>query len=123
MIWNNPHQQPSKESMKTSVKIQETNLESKKKLGAAEISAKGKLGEDGDKEEKNNREGRRRLQIFLLLSSLIGPYIKRKEKSKVIFDFGRNYQIVPLVLPTIHTSPNIFQLFNLVLLSSNSLHQ
>ena len=34
--------------MKTSVKIQETHLECKKKLGAAEIPAKGKLGEDGD---------------------------------------------------------------------------
>ena len=45
---NNSHQQSSKESMKTSVKIQETHLECKKKLGAAEIPAKGKLGEDGD---------------------------------------------------------------------------
>ena len=45
---NNSHQQSSKESMKTNVKIQETHLKSKKKLGAAKIPAKGKLGEDGD---------------------------------------------------------------------------
>ena len=50
--------------MKTSVKIQETNLESKKKLGAAEIPAKEKLGEDGDKEEKNNRERKEDCRFF-----------------------------------------------------------
>ena len=61
---NNPYQQPSKESRKTSVKIQETHLESKKKLGAAEIPAKEKLGEDGDKEEKNNRERKEDCRFF-----------------------------------------------------------
>ena len=38
----NSHQQSPKETMKTSVKIQETHLESKKKLGAAEISSQTK---------------------------------------------------------------------------------
>ena len=43
---NNPHQQPSNESMKTSVKIQETHLESKKRWDVAEIPAKGKFEEE-----------------------------------------------------------------------------
>ena len=77
---NKFHQQSSHKTWRTSVKTQETNLESKKKLGAVEIPAKGKLGEDGDKEEKNNREGRRRLQKFSFSFPLIGLY---KEKKKI----------------------------------------
>ena len=83
MISTTPINNHPKKTQKASVKIQETHLENKKKLGVAEIPAKEKLGEDGDKEEKNNRERERRLQIFLLFSSLIGPYIKRKAKSKI----------------------------------------
>ena len=70
MIWNNPHQQPSKESMKTSVKIQETHLTTKKNGVLQKFPAKRRLDEDEGKEEENNREGRRRLQNFSpLLSS------------------------------------------------------
>ena len=82
---NNPHQQPSKESMKTSVKIQETHLESKKNEELQKFSAKRRLGEDEGKEEENHRERERSLQIFLLFSSLIGPYIKRKREVKGYF--------------------------------------
>ena len=63
MIWNNPHQQPSKESMKTNVKIQETHLESKKNEKLQKFSASWKLDEDEDegKKEENNRERERSL--------------------------------------------------------------
>ena len=33
----------------------------------------------------------KKLAKFFPISPLIGPYIKRKAKSKTIFDFGRNY--------------------------------
>ena len=46
MSWNNPHQQPSKESMKTSVKIQETHLTIKKNGSMQKISAKQEVEED-----------------------------------------------------------------------------
>ena len=69
MIWNNPHQQPSKESMKTSVKIEETHLTTKKNGVLQKFPAKRKLDEDEGKEEENNREGRKRLQNFSLLLS------------------------------------------------------
>ena len=61
---NNSHQQSSKESMKTSVKIQETHLTTKKNGVLQKFPAKRRLGEDGDKEEEKNREGERSLQIF-----------------------------------------------------------
>ena len=64
MIWNNPHQQPSKESMKTSVKIQETHLTTKKNGVLQKFPTKRRLGEDRDKEEEKNREGERSLQIL-----------------------------------------------------------
>ena len=44
MIWNNPHQQSSKENMKSSVKIQETH--SKRNGSVQKISAKQELEED-----------------------------------------------------------------------------
>ena len=48
------------------------------------------------------------LEVYLFSSLSIGLY-KEKRKAKIIFfDFGRNDQIIPLVLPTIHTSPNAF---------------
>ena len=94
MIWNNPHQQPSKESMKTSVKIQHTlkarrmkscrnflQVESLVKIKARKRTI-GKGGED--------------CRIFLLSSLPISLY-KEKRKVKDIFDFlGRNYTIVLL---------------------------
>ena len=43
-----PHQQPSKESMKTSVKIQETHLTTKKNGSVQKISAKQEVEEDED---------------------------------------------------------------------------
>ena len=43
---DNPHQQPSKENMKTSVKYKKAHHKIKKKLGAAEIPAKGKFEEE-----------------------------------------------------------------------------
>ena len=88
--------------MKTSVKLQETHLESKKELGATEISSETKAWRRWGYEEKNHREGRRRLQKFYLFSSLpIGLYKERKEKSKKIFDFGEK-------LPnSLFSSPNL----------------
>ena len=55
---NNSYQQSSKESMKTSVKIQETHLKSKKRWDVAEIPAKGKFEEkeNGDGEKKREEE-------------------------------------------------------------------
>ena len=55
---NNSHQQSSKENMKTSVKTQETHLESKKRWDVAEIPAKGKFEEEenGDGEKKREEE-------------------------------------------------------------------
>ena len=88
---NNSHQQSSKESMKTSVKIQETHLENKKNEELQKFSASWKLDEDEGKEEEKNREGERSLQNLFPFSPPIGLYIKRKAKSKTIFDFGRNY--------------------------------
>ena len=82
---NNPHQQPSKESMKTSVKIQETHLESKKNEELQKFSASCKLDEDEEKEEEKNREGERSLQnFFSLLTSHWSIY---KEKNKVKDNF------------------------------------
>ena len=46
MIWNNPHQQSSKENMKSSVKTQETHLKSKRNGSVQKISAKQELEED-----------------------------------------------------------------------------
>ena len=70
MIWNNPHQQPSKENMKSSVKIQETHLSSKRNGSVQKISARRKLDEDEGYEEEKNREGRRNFRsLSLLLSS------------------------------------------------------
>ena len=77
--------------MKTSVKIQETHLITKKNGVLQKFPAKRRLGEDGDKEEEKNWEGERSLHIFFLFSPLIGLYMKRKAKSKKIFDFGRTY--------------------------------
>ena len=71
--------------MKTSVKIQETHLESKKNEELQNFFAKRRLGEDEGKEEENHRERERSLQIFFLFSSLIGPYIKRKREVKGYF--------------------------------------
>ena len=67
---NNPHQQPSKESMKTSVKIEETHLESKKNEALQKFSAKRRLVEDenGD-EEKKREEEEMCINLSLLLSS------------------------------------------------------
>ena len=67
---NNSHQQSSKESMKTSVKIQETHLESKKRWDVAEIPAKEKFEEEenGDGEKKREEEEMCR-NLSLLLSS------------------------------------------------------
>ena len=56
MIWNNPHQQPSKESMKTSVKIQETHLTTKKNGVLQKFPAKEGL-------EKMNMEMKRREEM------------------------------------------------------------
>ena len=64
-----PHQQSLKESMRNKCKTQETHLESKKNEELQKFSAKRMLGEDEGKEEEKNREGRRRLQNFSLLSS------------------------------------------------------
>ena len=43
---NNSHQQSSKENMKTSVKIQETHLTTKKNGSVPKISAKQEVEED-----------------------------------------------------------------------------
>ena len=59
MIWNNPHQQPSKENMKSSVKIQENTTQQQKKWKCAEIFAKQELEEDEEQEERKNQERRR----------------------------------------------------------------
>ena len=77
--------------MKTSVKIQETHLESKKNEELQKFSTSWKLDEDEGKEEEKNREEERSLQNLFPISPLIGPYIKRKAKSKTIFYFGKNY--------------------------------
>ena len=45
---NNSHQQSSKESMKTSVKIQETHLTTKKNGSVQKISEKQEVEEDED---------------------------------------------------------------------------
>ena len=89
---NNPHQQPSKESMKTSVKIQETHLTTKKNGVLQKFPAKRRLGEDENGDEEKKREEEEKV-IELTSSSLISlAYIKQeKAKSKTIFDFGRNY--------------------------------
>ena len=50
-------------------------------------------------------------EIFEVLSPLLSSYwlYKEKRKVKIIFlTLGRNDQIIPLVLPTIHTSPKAF---------------
>ena len=67
---NNSHQQSPKENMKTSIKTQETNLESKKRWDVAEIPAKGKFEEEenGDGEKKREEEEMCR-NLSLLLSS------------------------------------------------------
>ena len=57
-------------------------------MRAAEISSQKKLGEDEFNEEEKKREEWRRSPDFYPKSSLIGPYIKRKARSKMTIDFG-----------------------------------
>ena len=56
---------------RTSVETQETNLKSKKNWRLQKISARHKLGKDGDKEGEKNREEMRKLQKFDLIFSFI----------------------------------------------------
>ena len=70
MIWNNLHQQPSKENMKTGVKIKETHLTTKKNGVLQKFPARQELEEDEGFEEEKNWEGRRNFRsLSLLLSS------------------------------------------------------
>ena len=108
MIWNNPHQQPSKESMKTSVKIQETHL-SRKRNGSVQkfLQDESLMKMKAMRRRRIKKEGEIS-EVYLFSSFPIGLY-KEKRKVKIIFlTLGRNYQIIPLVLPTIHTSPKAF---------------
>ena len=121
---NNSHQQSSKENMKTSVLIQETHLTTKNNGSVQKISAKQEVEEDEQQEERKNRERERSLQNLFPISPLIGPYIKRKAKSKTIFLTLGEITNQSLYFP--HPSilvPIPFNYFNLVLLSSNSFHQ
>ena len=121
--FNNSHQQSPKANMRNKCKTQETNLKSKKNGVLQKFPATKLLEKDEDMERKRKREEKRRCKNFDLIFSLIGLYKARKAKSNIFLTLGRNYTIVLPLLTTIQTSPNIFQLFNLVLPSSNSLHQ
>ena len=80
---NESHQQSSHKTWRTSVKTQETNLESKKNCKALEFSAKKNLEEDEDGEEMSGREWEKEnAKICLNFPLLIGLY-KKKVKSKI----------------------------------------
>ena len=80
---NNPHQQPSKESMKTSVKIQETHLTTKKNGVLQKFLAKRRLGEDenGD-EEKKWEEEEKVIETYLFFTFLIGLNKEKKQSQR-----------------------------------------
>ena len=78
MVWNNSHQQSSKEHMKTSVKTQETHLESKKIWGLQKISAKPNFGEDENGDEEKKREEEKNEETYLFFSHLIGLNKEKK---------------------------------------------
>ena len=76
---NEPHQQSSHKTWKTSVKTQKTNLESKKNYKAAEFSAKKNLEEDEDGEDMNGWEWEKEnAKICLNFPFLIGLYEGKK---------------------------------------------
>ena len=58
--------------------------------------------------EEESRKGKKFLKV---LSPFLPSYWLFKEKKKIqnnILTFGKNYQLLPLVLPTIHISPKAF---------------
>ena len=107
---NNSHQQSSKENMESKCKNTRKHT-----LVAKEMEVCRNFQQNKSLKKMNSmRRGRigKEEEISEVLSPFLSFYwlfIKRKEKSKVIFlTLGRNDQLIPLVLPTIHTSPKAF---------------
>ena len=114
--------------MKSSVKTQETHFKSKRNGSVQKISAKTKLEEDEQYEEKKNREGRRKSQNFISSSLFLLAYIKRKRKVKSnLFDFGEKLPNNPSSSPNYPYQSqdllicSIQSIFLQILLTNNSI--
>ena len=100
MVWNNSHQQSSKEHMKTSVKTQETHLESKKNEELQKFQQRENLKKKKMEMERRNGKRKKWAETYPFFSHLIGLYKARKSKVKINFDFGEKLHKCP------PTSPN-----------------
>ena len=89
MVWNKPHQQSFKESMRNKCKTQENSPWKQEKWKVAEIFCKKnawrrwrqRRKEPSGREEKS-------AENFSFSSLLIGLYKKEKEKLKILIDQG-----------------------------------
>ena len=102
-IWITHNNNLPIKTWRTSLKIQETNLSSKKKWGDAEFSAKKKFGEEEDMDGEENQE-REKIKCKILSQLLFQKtlYNIKLIKLKIFYNFGDNCTLVPL---TSHNHP------------------
>ena len=83
MIWNNSHQQSSKQNMKLSVKTQEAHLKTREMEVCRKFQQSKSLKKMKAKRRRTIGKGGEIFRSFISSSIFLLVYIKRKEKSKI----------------------------------------